>query len=577
MTAAAAVNGGGGAAQQPQGTGGRRACAHFAAAAASDASSDDESEAEPSEADRRLDAVLLQYDGVALDGRLLQQLATRQMNGCQAADGALDVVTGFHLVDGHERIVVLEVPRGGCALPPHLVPPPAAKPDAAAAAVAQQQQQQQLQSRAASKAGSAAGRPALKGSKQVPAAADTSTPLSPPPPSALENQPPQPPAWRGGLEVLSEIAAWALEERRPCPEEKWRERRVLLHPGAVHPVRLYAEFGVGLWTIKLRAGLEQLGAEAASYTSGRVRGRAHMQMSTCISSRSAHLPASSLLTHSNTTHLSNTPLPEQKVRPECVSGLTRLLALRHAEWARRADSLLLWPSAAQLKLVDKKFGGELTKGDVLGVEAEEEEESSSEEEDGEGGPRRGRGSPREAAAAGSGGGGGASSVRSGRSGRSGSCRSRSRSRRRRSRGSSKGARRHKRRFRPSRLPPLDVRNEAFLHRRAEAQRARAARDLTAINVRALAARAASDKMRRLQAAWASWNPQRAAARELERRAAAGEITLQVGLWSVLPSAGCLHPSTARAAPTYTNVACAQTCHAPPRHRTPKSPGRGGAP
>lgn len=50
-------------------------------------------------------------------------------------------------------------------------------------------------------------------------------------------------------------------------------------------------------------------------------------------------------------------------------GLRRLGALRcAASWCRQAHDLALWPSAQQLQLVDKKFGGELLASDVLGVE-----------------------------------------------------------------------------------------------------------------------------------------------------------------------------------------------------------------
>jgi hypothetical protein len=36
----------------------------------------------------------------------------------------------------------------------------------------------------------------------------------------------------------------------------------------------------------------------------------------------------------------------------------RLLALRGAAWARHADALALWPTADQVDLLDKRFGGE---------------------------------------------------------------------------------------------------------------------------------------------------------------------------------------------------------------------------
>ncbi len=70
-----------------------------------------------------------------------------------------------------------------------------------------------------------------------------------------------------------------------------------------------------------------------------------------------------------------------KVRADCIAGLRRLAALRTAPWARLVDDLVLYPTPHQLHLVDKKFGGELTKADVFGVEAHE---FDTDEEDGGG-------------------------------------------------------------------------------------------------------------------------------------------------------------------------------------------------
>ena len=53
-----------------------------------------------------------------------------------------------------------------------------------------------------------------------------------------------------------------------------------------------------------------------------------------------------------------------KVRKECVEGLRRVIGLRRVEWARQVSSLNLLPSSSMLTLLDKKFGGELTKEDV---------------------------------------------------------------------------------------------------------------------------------------------------------------------------------------------------------------------
>lgn len=53
-----------------------------------------------------------------------------------------------------------------------------------------------------------------------------------------------------------------------------------------------------------------------------------------------------------------------KVRRECVEGLQRVVGLRRVQWARQVSSLNLLPTSAMLTLLDKKFGGELSKEDV---------------------------------------------------------------------------------------------------------------------------------------------------------------------------------------------------------------------
>lgn len=47
-----------------------------------------------------------------------------------------------------------------------------------------------------------------------------------------------------------------------------------------------------------------------------------------------------------------------------MEGLRRVLGLRRVEWARQVSSLNLLPTSSMLTLLDKKFGGELTKEDV---------------------------------------------------------------------------------------------------------------------------------------------------------------------------------------------------------------------
>ena len=52
------------------------------------------------------------------------------------------------------------------------------------------------------------------------------------------------------------------------------------------------------------------------------------------------------------------------MRKECVEGLARVLGLRRVQWARQVGALNLLPTYSMLTLLDKKFGGELSKEDV---------------------------------------------------------------------------------------------------------------------------------------------------------------------------------------------------------------------
>ena len=342
----------------------------------------------------RLEAALAQYRGVAArGGALLQALATtrRLAEGGEGAVG--DAVTGFQLIAGGERLVVLEAAKGAQSLPPHL-----------------QQQQQERQ----------------------------------------QPEQPEPAPWLPAAAVVRALASWALEEQRtaqqaPQSGAPWLARRVVFDAEG-SPNRLYSELGAALPALKLRASLERLAAEPAS-------------------------------------------CPQGALRPDCAAGLRRLLALARAPWGRQAGALALWPAAAELRAVDARFGGELSSGDLLGVEAEA------------------------VACGGDDGGGGADGGGSG-GGDSGGLP-----------GSARRAARRQRR--PRRKAPLDAHNEAFATSRSEAARARAARDVGLEHRREVAALARSEASEAIRARWAAWNPQRAAAKELQRRVAAGELTLEV--------------------------------------------------
>ena len=64
------------------------------------------------------------------------------------------------------------------------------------------------------------------------------------------------------------------------------------------------------------------------------------------------------------------PTPPHTFPPLPTHIHTCMLAspLRTVTWGRQADDLCMYPSPLMIRLVDKKFGGELTKADVMGVE-----------------------------------------------------------------------------------------------------------------------------------------------------------------------------------------------------------------
>lgn len=62
------------------------------------------------------------------------------------------------------------------------------------------------------------------------------------------------------------------------------------------------------------------------------------------------------------------------MQPECKEGLRRVGCLQSLHWARQLHGLALWPTALHLSLLDRKFGGALTRADTLGVDGAEEEE-----------------------------------------------------------------------------------------------------------------------------------------------------------------------------------------------------------
>ncbi|GFR51407.1 hypothetical protein Agub_g13845, partial [Astrephomene gubernaculifera] len=74
----------------------------------SDSEADDEPDEPPTAAELALDALCVDIDRVQLEMRELQALSTTQLSGQQAGDRQLDLLTGWHLVDGRERIILVE-------------------------------------------------------------------------------------------------------------------------------------------------------------------------------------------------------------------------------------------------------------------------------------------------------------------------------------------------------------------------------------------------------------------------------------------------------------------------------------
>eukprot|EP00775_Hariotina_reticulata_P008650 gene8650-8831_t len=421
----------------------------------SGSSSDDEPDVEPSAADVRLQQALRRYQHVVLDTKLSQMLATYQVTQAQSDEASCDLVTGFHLVDGALRLVVLEGPAAG----------------------------------------------------------------------------------KGMGEVVPAIVRWALEDQQDWQQQRrqqeggheqedddWLPRRVVFNPSIKYPTRLYAALGVELWMVKLRAPLTVIAAQAATYASGRVKpeciagmesllgltagyqkpgpqtskatvreGHRQKAGAAVITSRGGGRKATSRMSisgdHSGgqlTSGSGSATLLKGRASTAgdavwtshsgsggsgdvlCQSQAAGGPSATGGSWAISGAAT----GAAVVKAAACSVG-ELTPADVLGVELDESRRS----------------------------------LRSMTSSRGGS---RSKQRRRR--------RRHQLKR------PSDASNEVYLHLRLEGQRQRALRNYPAENIQALPALADSKQF--LRDSWSSWNPQRAAAQQLEQDIQDGRLTLQ---------------------------------------------------
>ncbi|KAL0037130.1 hypothetical protein WJX79_001758 [Trebouxia sp. C0005] len=294
---------------------------------------------------------------------VLQALSTYKLTAEQAAEHTLDLLTGFQLVDGKERMIVVE----GLA--------------------------------------------------------------------------------EGAMQRVEGIALQALTGALPQPNATCR-RAVHWHQGLRYKSRLYSELGPNLWIIKMRAPLSSIEGQAASYATG-------------------------------------------KVRKECVEGLRRVVGLRRVEWARQVDSLNLLPTCHMLNLLDKKFGGELTKEDVQGVALD----------------------PKQSLAAGSNG----RSLRQGSSFRS-SFRSRPTT------AQSGDGSESLQGVEDLDVCRVDCWNGGYLETKGDSAASRQQQDWMTHNKQLLHNLQAAKQG--IRDSWATWNPQHRAAHELQQLLQSGQITLQ---------------------------------------------------
>eukprot|EP00892_Ulva_mutabilis_P005256 jgi/Ulvmu1/3101/UM015_0141.1 len=314
-----------------------------------------------------------------LTKEVLQSLSIHELDEGSSTDASLDVFTGFHLVDGKQRIIVVE----GLA-------------------------EQAMQT------------------------------------------------------LIVQVAEWAL--RNNSPLSNGQHRRVLYNGALRYSERLYHSLGANLWILKTRRPLKRLLQTPSTFT-------------------------------------------RSQVRSECKEGLRRLGCLDRLQWARQLDGMALWPTAQHLNLIDRKFGGALTRADTLGVDGAEDAEDEDGAECGYELPPLVLLDADELSTRQLGG-------------------TRTMSRARSSRHSSRARPvAKKQRYRPLTRPALDMRNAEFEMRQLENAARRSQRNLKELLKEAqhvIATRqAAAAELRR---AWQAWNPQRAAQRRLCEQLASGDVT-----------------------------------------------------
>ena len=87
--------------------------------------------------------------------------------------------------------------------------------------------------------------------------------------------------------------------------------------------RLYTDLGADLWIIKLKSDISSILSKGATYCQ------------------------------------------DQGASLECIEALTKLKNLMEISWSRQAQDMNLFPDSEMLRIVDKKFAGNLTKVNTI--------------------------------------------------------------------------------------------------------------------------------------------------------------------------------------------------------------------
>eukprot|EP00898_Chlorokybus_atmophyticus_P001128 jgi/Chlat1/2015/Chrsp158S02306 len=149
---------------------------------------------------------------------------------------------------------------------------------------------------------------------------------------------------KGAMRLIEELASGYISK----PKRK-RKRKLLLNRELAYTERLYGSLGADIQLVKLRDQLSRIMSDPRTAAAGRLK-------------------------------------------PECVECLRRISNLAAVTWERQAASMQLFPTSGMVGALYRKYGGELTIDDVMGVtiseaarlqaakEEEDEEDEESEED-----------------------------------------------------------------------------------------------------------------------------------------------------------------------------------------------------